>query len=211
MGIKLSLAKNYLIHLCLSRVFHRSVSLLWGPWKLEEFYAIISFHSPECTFETFECPTQFLCFWSCGKTQLSTEENLCKTEQGDGWAITMLFDLNTDQPRTVCVCSKVFPRPPTHTSHPVWRLLIPDKMINSAWVAGSLSITNDKMLQKQREVSGSGRRMKNKHTYKLQGALRQAAWVGFRLWSGRGLVSRPPLFTMAVTGLRWLLSTYSCG
>lgn len=189
MGIKLSLAKNYLIRLDLSGVFHRSVFLLWGPWKLEEFYAIISFHSPECTFETFECPTQFLCVWSCGKTQLSTEENLCNTEQGDDWAITMLLDLNPDQPRTVCV---------QKSPRLVWRPLISDRMINSACIAGSLSITNDKMLQKQRD---------EKHTYKLQGALRQSTCVGFRVWLGRGLVSRPRLFAMAAASLRRLLST----
>lgn len=191
MGIKLSLAKNYLIRLDLSRVFHRSVFLLRGPWKLEEFYAIISFHSPECTFETFECPTQFLCVWSYGKTQLSTEENLCNTEQGDDWAITMLFDLNPDQPRTVCV-----QKPPRL----VWRHLISDRMMNSAWAAGSLSITSDEMLQKQR--------MKSTHTNCREHWGKAHVWASAcGLEEGWSLDLRCSL--MAAASLRRLLSTYS--
>jgi hypothetical protein len=48
--------------------------------EAEGFAAIISFHSSEGTSTAFECPSQFLLFWSRGKPQLTTE-------QGDGCSL----------------------------------------------------------------------------------------------------------------------------
>lgn len=82
MRIKPSLVKNYLICLYLRRVFHRSGSLLWGPWECRGL-TLFLFIALSADLKPLNVPLNFSAFEAVENPSYQQRENLCETEQGD--------------------------------------------------------------------------------------------------------------------------------